>query len=362
MQVVIHKISPFDALIETSIKFSWNGNQVFKNRCIIKENETNSVVYDNTVDSFKLEHVIDLSKATLENGKRYNAFITVFDKDGIESDIQSLGESFLCLKTPIFCFSDIIDGQSISSSSYEFHLTYSQENNELLDSWSISVYTKNHTLLSTSGIKYNTSDLKYVISGFSNKNEYIIRAIGQTVNGFTMDTGDISISVDYTTNNIFSILEPTNLREIGAIQIKSNVVSSEGHLKHSPGTYINNEYLDLRNNTLTYKEGFLFDDNFSLVLYFYGAKPNEEVLKLFDDSKDFSAIVTYRITKNKDDTQNNSEDKTLTMLSYFELTIVSYGYTSVYYSNKISLLSELDKIGLCIVRKDNLYNIEISSL
>lgn len=400
MQATIYKISPFDASVGTTIKFAWNGNQSFKNRCIIKKNETGEIVYDNTIESFKLEHIIDLTKATLINGEWYNAFLTVYDKDENESDIQQLGMPFVCLKTPTFKFLDLVDNQSISSSSYEFILDYSQENGELLDSWSISVYNKNHTLLSTSGVKYDTNDLKYVISGFTNKNEYIVRAVGQTINGFALDTGDINISISYSTSSIFSKLEPTNIREIGAIQVKANIISSEGHLKKEPAIYIDNEYLDLRDNTITYSEGFLFNGDFSISILCYGLSPNQQLLKLYNDTGDFEAIVTYRIIKayptnsapdelveldggtaftdNSDysgdydggnafnsasDYENEIDgDFASNMLSVFELMIASNGYRAVYYSNKIPFLSSVDKVGFCVSRQKNLYNIEIARL
>lgn len=399
MQATIYKILPFDASVGTTIKFSWNGNQVFKNRCIIKENKSGEIIYDNTIDSFKLEHTLDLTKTTLTNGEWYNAFLTVFDKDGNESDIQQLGQAFICLKTPVFKFENLVDNQSIASSSYEFILNYTQENNELLDSWSISVYTKSHSLLSTSGIKYDTENLKYVISGFTNKNEYIVRAIGQTVNGFALDTGDINISISYSTSSIFSKLEPANIREIGAIQVKANIISSEGHLKKEPGVYIDNEYLDLRDNTVTYNEGFLFNGDFSIAILCYGISPNHQLLKLYDNTGRFEAIVTYRIIKayptnnipddmieldggtaltsnseyNIDDYDGGNAfttdyeyeidgDFSSNMLAVFELMVTSNGYKSVYYSNKIPFLSSADKVGFCVSRQNNLYEIEIEML
>lgn len=348
MQASIYSILPFDASLGTTIKFAWNGNQVFKNRCIIKKNDTNEVVYDNTITSFKLEHEIELSKASFVNGERYHAFIIVYDKDNIASDIQSLGANFLCLKTPTFTFTNLSEGQVIATSAYDFNLTYFQGNGELLDSWSVSVYTKTHSLLSTSNIQYNTENLSYTFSGFSNKNEYAIRAVGQTVNGISMDTGFINISVTYSIRDIFSLLEPTNMKEIGAIQIRSNIVSSEGHLKHDPAEFINNEYLDLRSNQITYSEGFQFEGDFSEVLLFYGITPNQEIAHLFDKNNELVGTVTYRIGK------LGTND----LRRCFELRLNTSWSSAVYYSNKIPLQYGDDKIGLCIFRSNGLWNIE----
>lgn len=213
------------------------------------------MVYDKTINSFKYEHPLDLTVATLSNGNKYNAFITVFDKDNVESDPQQIGQAFICLKSPSFAFTNIVSNQVISASSYTFSLSYSQENGELLDSWSISLYTKSHSLLSTSGTQYDTSVLSHTFNGFTNKNEYSVRAVGKTVNGIDVDTGYINLSVTYSIRDVFSLLEPTNLAKQGCIQIRSNIVSSEGH-PESEAIFINGEYVDLKNNSLSYTEGF----------------------------------------------------------------------------------------------------------
>lgn len=351
MQAIIYNITPFDADIGTTIKFIWNGNQVFKNRCIIKKNDTNEIVYDNTVDSFKLEHEIDLSLANLINGQKYNVFITVFDKENNESDIQSLGMSCLCLKTPIFQFKDIADGQIIASSSYEFSLEYSQENGELLDSWSITIYNKSLTELAGSGVKYNTDEMSYTTSGFSNNTEYVIRGQGQTINGMPVDTGYIDIAVSYQASTIFSTLDPINVQDIGAIHIRSNIISLEGKLDKD-GIYIDNEFIDLRDNVMTYDEGFAFSGDFSFVLLFYGMKPNDTILTMYDDTGTFQLDVTYRITK-------AMENRTVVTKSLFELMVTNNDVKYVLYSNKLPLLTATDMVGLKIARENCLYDIKI---
>lgn len=349
MQATIYPIPPFDAELGGTIKFNWQGNQFFQNRCVIKKNETNEVVYDKTIDSFKYEHAIDLSQATLVNGEKYNAFITVFDKDGNESDIQAIGKHFLCLKTPLFQFTNITNGQVISTSSYQFILNYSQENGELLDSWAISVYTRSHTLLSTSGLNYNTDTMEYTFSGFSNKNEYSIKATGRTINGIDVETDFINISITYSIRDVFSLLEPVNLKDIGAINIRSNIVSSEGHLKNTPAIYIDDEAIDLRDNELTYREGFSFEGDFSKVIYFYGCNYNQKILSFYtDDPEQLSGTVTYRVGK----------FGTTDMRACYELKNTSNGVSSIYYSNLINLPGDTDKIGLCITRIDGFYNLQ----
>lgn len=352
MQASIYKITPFDSSVGTTIKFSWSGNQAFKNRCIIRDNETNQVVYDNTIDSFKLEHPIDLTQAKLVNGTKYLAYLTVFDSDGNESDIQSLGTAFLCLTTPTFQFSGLSDNQTISSSNYTFSLEYAQENSELLDSWSINIYDYSHALISTSGTKYDTSDLTHSFSGFNNKTEYYVRALGQTVNGMELDTGYVCISIYYNILSVFSALEVTNLKKSGQIHIKSNIISPYGYVLNEPEKYIDNDYIDLQGNSLTYKEGFLLDKDYSFAAIFYGVQPNLEILKLSaDDPDELTCVVTYRIGKFGSDTEQGC----------FELKVISRGISSVYYSEKISPPSGTDRIGLLIYRQNGYYGVEITN-
>lgn len=353
MQASIYKILPFDASLGTTIKFAWNGNQVLKNRCIIRENETNKLVYDNTITSYTLEHPIDLTrlKTALTNGKKYNAYITVFDKSGIESDLQSPGSAFLCLKTPVFHFVQI--EKTLVSSTHTFSLTYSQENGELLNSWSINIYSRDHALLSTSGVTYATDNLSYSFSGFNDKAEYYVRGLGQTVNGMELDTGFIGFSVHYDVFNVFSMLELANIKKSGAIYVKSNIVTAKGYPDKEPASYIKNEYIDLRNNRITFKDGFLLDQDYTFVCVFYGMNANQELICFYnEDPAKLTATVTYRTGKLGSTTAQGC----------FELKIVSNGVASVYYSNKITVPSGTDRIGIIIYRRNGYYSIKIKNL
>lgn len=347
--VNIYPPSPIDATIGGSIRFNWNGNQAFKNRCIIKDVDTAETVYDQIKETFKYEHQIQLDQANLINGRKYNVFITVFDRNGIESELQPLGTLLYCLSAPSFQFSNVTDGQIISSSSYEFFLNYSQTESELLDSWSITLYSYSQLQVATSGTKYNTEKLSYLFAGFDNKKEYYIRGTGKTVNGIPLDTGFIKISVTYEVRELFSLLEPTNLPDIGAIQIRSNIVSAEGHLEKD-GVYINGECIDLRDNILSYSEGFILKGDFSLVTFFYGMEPNKEIYRY--TGNDLLLTIVYRISKFGTDE----------LMGCFELRVESNGLSYILYSNPLELPVDNTLVGLCLVRQNGLYNIEATKL
>lgn len=349
MQAQIYPISPIDPSVGSTIRFAWTGNQAFKNRCIIKQNDTNETVYDAVIDTFRLEHEIDFSKAALEHGKKYKAYIIVFDKDNNASDMPALGEVFYCLTTPIFRFANLTGGQVIPASSYEFQLEYSQEDGEPLDSWSISLYNPSYSLIASSSVRYDTKDLSYIFDGFNNKSEYFVRAAGATVNGISLDTGYIPISVTFNMQDVFSLLELTNRPRIGAIQIRSNISSSEGHLEKD-AVYIDNESLDLTDNSIKYTEGFLLRSDFSLVFIGYGFLVNHWIPLL--KGKEHAGRLCFRIGKIETDT----------LQAYFEWNVLSNGVSYTIHSNRIPLPEARDPIEVCLVRQDHLYDIKIKNL
>lgn len=361
MQASIYNIEPFDVNVGTTIKFGWTGNRAVRNRCIIIDYETDVEVYDHCIDSYKLEHTIDLTHVNgMVNGGKYVAFITVFDQYGNESDIQTKinGRVFLCLKTPTYKFSNVKDGDTLAASSYGFQLIYEQENNELLDSWQMTVYDMTNNVLSTSGVKYDTGDLSHPFSGFESKSKYKVRAIGKTVNGMSLDTGYIKFSVSYDAPSVFAMLELTNLPKSGAILVHSNIKSADGRLEKEPEVYIDGEYVDLSNNTLIYDEGFLLKENFSLVFYAYNITVNVPFFKFYsNENKDFEGIITYRIGR-----VGSSG-----LVGYLELKITNGITNYIVNSNQIEIIdentiNENTILGFCLIRENGYYDLQIKKL
>lgn len=354
IQASIYPITPFDASLGSTISFRWDGNMAFKNRCIIKDSDTNKAIYDNTVDSFESYHVLDLNKFTqpLENGKEYLAYIIIYDRYGTASDIQLTGAMFLCLKTPVFRFTGIPSENTLTSSTQTLTLSYEQENGEYLNEWAITIYSSSKTQVSTSGTKYGSDVLEYTFSGFVNNTDYFIRAEGKTVNGMPIDTGYISIKIRYDTNGIFSLLQPVNVSDKGAINLTCNIISAEGDLIKK-GIYINDTYLDLRDNVLEYNRGFLFQNDFSLVFVFFGADVNQCVCNFSSpDKRDLYGSIICRIGR-----FGTSEYQVC-----YELRLESGIMVSTLFSNKIDIPASDDKIGIVITREKGLYNIKIKNL
>lgn len=326
MYATIHTIAPFDSSVGTNINFTWSGNQIYKVRCIIKNNATGVTAYDGTIDTMKQVYILPPTP-TLINGTKYVAYITVFDVDNNESSIQNIGTPFYCFTTPTFNLS-ISNGDIIRASSYSIGLNYHQIENELLNWFNITLYSYQKTSLDSSGAKYDTSDLSYIVTNLQNATQYYIRATGETINGVNLDTGYILFTVSYTTAQIFSKLELNNIPETGSIEIKSNIISAEG-VPENEVTYIDGEYADLRDNSVTFDEGYEIDGDFTKIFKFSKPKRNG-VIKEFGTTDKLNVKIYYRQGSYSD---SNGER------GYFELVANSCGINYVVNSNYVDILA-----------------------
>lgn len=347
MYSIIHPIEPFDSSIGTELKFTWKGNQIFKVRCIVKNNETGTTVYDHTENTMKQLYTMPPNSGLI-NGIYYVAYITVFDVNNNESDLQDIGTPFYCFSKPIFGLS-VSDGEIIKTSAYKVGLNYSQPQGESLDSYSFTLYTYQKTVISSSGDIYNTSDMSYVISGLENAKQYYLRATGKTLHGITLDTGFILITVSYTIAQVFNTLELNNKPDSGAIEAKSNIVSTIG-LSEKDVIYIGDEYADLRDNSVTYDEGFQVKGDFTKIFIFYEPKRNKSIIS-FGDGDRLKVDIYYRIGKYAD----SGGEK-----AYFELVANSCGINYVMNSNYVGIPnSNYQQFALLVNRQGGYYDVKV---
>ncbi len=347
MYATIHTITPFDSSVGTNINFTWSGNQIYKVRCIIKNNATGITAYDSTIDTMKQVYILPPTP-TLINGTKYVAYITVFDVDNNESSIQNIGTPFYCFTTPTFNLS-ISNGDIIRASSYSIGLNYHQTENELLNWFNITLYSYQKTSLDSSGAKYDTSDLSYIVTNLQNATQYYIRATGETINGMNLDTGYILFTVSYTTAQIFSKLELNNIPETGAIEIKSNIISAEG-VPEKEVIYIDGEYADLRDNSVTFDEGYEVDGDFTKIFKF--SKPiRNGVIKEFGTTDKLKVKIYYRQGSYSD---SNGEK------GYFELVANSCGINYIVNSNYVDILAGdyYYKYSLLVNRKNGYFDLK----
>ena len=346
----LYGISAFDATVGATVTFSWEGEQAFGSRLVILNNETRQVVYDNIYTAMTLQHVIPPNTSTeitndLVNGICYYATIYVIGRSGDVVSDESNSVLFYCYSTPQFEFSNIVNNQTIESSSFTAQLSYSQNEGETLSEYQIGLYDHSHNLISTSGTLYVTSnpEQSYMFNGLTDSNSYYIRATGQTQNGITVDTGYIYIVVKYSNPYLFSHLVLECNKKEACIIINSNLITSEGKLDHGDPIYIDGKYLDLRENKIVFDDGFSFSDNFSLAIAMYNIEKNLPLLTLSDGK--YEASLYYREKYQLDGT----------VKGFFELKVSSsIDSNCIYFSDLLSPIQESDSYVVWIQFKNNL--------
>lgn len=256
----INSITPFDPLYEYTVDFIYNDNQSLKNRAVIIDNSTSEIVYDETETTMRLQHVIPAN--TLIAGKQYLIQIQVFDADGNSSNLSS-SVLFYCLSTPTFSFSNISEGETYKSASIILNLNYSQSENEPIKSYQFFKYSYDKTLLESSSVFYSSSDMSYSFYGLENNVSYYFRAIGETSHGIALDTGYIKVNVSFNTIPANILLDAENHYKDGYISLKLNI-KDIGYKLDNDDYELKDGLLILKNNSLTYNEGFTVTDDFSL--------------------------------------------------------------------------------------------------
>jgi hypothetical protein len=241
---VITSFQAFDATKDFDITFSYKGNQVYGNQIQIYDNALNEKVYDDTVTSFQLKHLITAN--TLTNGLSYYVILRVFDKNNSYSDFSS-SVLFNCFLSPTFSI-DITSNQIVENSYLDVNISYNSTDGELLNTWQISLYDSGNVLISITDIIYASVSLTTSVSGLINNNKYYIKATGVTLHGMELSTDLIPFNVQYIRPTMFSQVALTNNSINGDVEIQSYMASIEGAANPSPPTYIDDKEIDLKIN------------------------------------------------------------------------------------------------------------------
>ena len=255
-QLYIDASYAFDARYEREFKYLWpsGNNQSVANTLIIRDNETNTIVYNTKQETLLLKHVLPAN--TLQNGKTYNVCIQVFDRDNNASELSDT-LIFKCYTTPTLSL-NIVNEQVIRSSSYLFIVSYNQIEGEELQYYSLELYDGNKQRLYNTGAKYNI-EAGITLSDFTDNTSYYIKAYGQTINHMEIETDFILFHVEYIKPELYSYMTVENRELYGDIQFTSFLVSIEGKGVNGEPTYIDGDYVDTINGT-----DIRFDDNFSI--------------------------------------------------------------------------------------------------
>lgn len=346
----LYPISPFDKTIGTTLYFTYSGNQAIKNKVVVRENTSNTVVYEKEYETFQLKHVLDPTDlSALENGKQYNATVQVFDSSGTGSSISAPG-LFYCFTVPQFSISNIAYGQIVQSSYLPIDVSYSQNESEPINQYSISLYDAGHQQISSSNILYSipTDSDSYTFSGLLDDNTYYVRAQGTTVHGIALDSGFIQFSVNYITPSAFYLLELANQYEMGSIKIQSNIIMITGKSDSDEFAEDNLCLVITNDRYVKFDEGYVINGDFALS-FVGNAQDNKVILELV--GSDCRATVT-NIVEYSDPFDTTSEATKHVVLRVFKNDM-----TYELHSNSVEYDVEYK---MFIRRMGDLFSIEIT--
>lgn len=335
MKPILYLIPSFDSSKGTTIKFSWMGNQPVSNTLIIKDNNTNVIIYEKMLQTMRLEHNIP-SLSGLQNGTLYNASVKVTDSNGIDSEWSDV-LLFYCFTTPTFKI-NIEPNQTIQAQTYGVNITYSQPEGEILQSYRVMVYNSDDAVIYDSNTRYILDTVK--ITNLQDNGHYSIIATGETINGMQLSTSRINFSADFIQAEAYFVCELQNMYDTGGVYIKSNIVSVEGN-SDSEVTYIDNNIADLTNNVVHFNKGFSISGDFSILLRGYNFDVGESVLRLSGNNEIVTVDYKYDITS---DTY------------YFELRAT---YGNIIYMITCNNPYCGKEVSLWITRQDSLFSMEV---
>lgn len=256
-------IIPFDPSNSYNIEFIYSDNQSVKNRAVITDNETGSIVYDSTQSSMRLFHILPAN--TLTAGKQYLAQIQVYDIDNNSSNLSD-PVLFLCLTTPIFNFTNLVNGTVFKQANITLNLEYSQSEGEQLKNYQFIQYNTSKIQIDSSEVMYNKDTPTYTFYGLENNSTYYLRAIGETQNGISLDTGYIEVNVILTVAPVNVAVQLENDYSNGVIRVSLNIKDVQYILTGNKDYTFENGVVVLNSTSLTYNDGFSLksNDDFSM--------------------------------------------------------------------------------------------------
>lgn len=256
---IVH-INAFDPSSPHDITFLYDDNQSVKNRLIITDNSSSTVVYDAIQIGMRLSHTIPAD--TLTAGNQYIAQVQVFDADGNSSNLSDQ-MLFYCFLSPTFNLSGVTNEEVINKATLSVSLNYSQTENETIKSYQFFLYDSDNTIRTQSSVLYNSDSRDYTFYDLGNEKSYYIRCIGETTHGMSLDTGLILFHIQYIQIPANIVFEVANHKKDGTISLFSGIIDIGYDLENNNYTLADG-LLTLNGNKITYNKGFSIDSDFIL--------------------------------------------------------------------------------------------------
>lgn len=258
--IQINSIIPFDATAAHTITFNYSGAQCVKNKLVIVDSASGTKVFDDTVTTFALSHTVPAG--TLTNGNYYSCTITAYALDD-ETGITSSPVNFRCLTTPTLEFDGIESGDTVASPNMEVHLSYYQAEGDLLNEYQVMLLSSSNVEIYNTGALYDQS-LTVTLYDLVDGESYYLRAVGVTVSGMAVDSGNIAIVVHYEKSFSSNALKLINNSSKGYVEIISNIIGVGGIAENDVVFVSDGTQADLRDTKVDFVGGYSFSKEFEM--------------------------------------------------------------------------------------------------
>ena len=349
----------FDATTENTFYFNVinSSSQIVSNTLTIRNNSTNTIVYQQNQQTFQYSHVLPANQ--LSNGTYYNATISVFDSEGNQSS-NSIPIQFWCYTTPELNFNNIPTSNIINNSTYNFQFTYTQNENEPLNTYTVNLFNSSQVQISTSNEQYATSGTppyvgNYTFTGLTNNTQYYIQVTGITIEGTLIQSTLEQFTVQYIQPVSFAILQLENNCDEGYITILSNMISIDGTSNPDPPVYIDNEAIDLTDNGswAQWNQGFSINNNMLARIWFKNPNLYTNLIQ-FSNTQGQTIQLNFMLGY-----ENNTSSN---LQAYIEAYITSITGLSYYiFSNYVDQLdtSQDKEYVLYFTRNNDIYSLQL---
>ena len=341
---IIYSLDAMSYQVDNLIPFTYSGGVIKSSSIRVSKATDNQVVYEATQDSANTQFLLEADSIdVLEYGTQYYIQIRITESNNTKSAWSDTRFAYF-ISTPTFQFQNIRDNALIKQSYVTAEILYYQLENEQLMNIIYYLYDSAKNLLSTSGIIYDVKNLQYTYNGLVD-GIYYIRAKGETVHGYKVDTGEIKIVVDYVIPETFSNFYLENDSLNGYIRYQTNIISIDYHgdetFEYEDG------YINLIDKTLVYDRGFRIDDDCIFIIKGKDMFRSGEIFfELFDsEEKNFGFYITSYIY----------DDNTIRYKLVANNGLDNY----VLYSSAIPVFSKNCLVSIWIKKKSNIYSFEV---
>lgn len=340
---IIYTLDAMSYEEDNQIPFTYSGGMIKSSTIRISKASDNNVIYEETQTSANTQFFLPANSIDVDTyGTQYYIQIRVTESNNTKSNWSDTRFAYF-ITTPTFQFLNLNDDTVLEQSFIEATLLYYQLEEELLHEVVYYLYDASKSLITSSGTNYDVSNLTYKFNGLEDA-IYYVRAKGETIHGYQVDTGYVRVTINYITPETYSTFYLTNDSINGQIRYETNIISVDYHGDEE--FEFEDGYINLIEKTLIYDRGFKVANNCTFIIKGKDMyRSGTTFFSLFDSNKKFGFYITSYIY----------DDDTIRYKLVANNGLNNY----ILYSSAIPQLDATDLVAFWIRKKENIYSFKV---